>query len=126
MTSAIVMHGSWEENYDDPSHPVPSLMALDIQGIKTGGGSDLGIVIASPLQADERSQRRLLNKIDIYLRYLKTPEYEKSSGAATPPNTSIFVYIHPESDPLIFELLDRCKAWVQDGGASLQIERRHP
>jgi hypothetical protein len=78
VTAPIFMHGKWEDNYDDPSHPIPSLTALDVQAIKKGGGSDLLIIIASPLQADERSQRRLLDKMEIYLKFLKTPEFEST------------------------------------------------
>lgn len=43
------MHGEWEDNYDDPSHPIPSTSALDVEGIKKGGGADLIIVIARRL-----------------------------------------------------------------------------
>jgi hypothetical protein len=91
MTAPITMHGNWEDNYDDASHPIPSLTSLDVHAIKKGGGSDLAIIVASPLQSDERSQRRLLDKIEIYLRFLKTPEYESSCGVAAPDNTSIII-----------------------------------
>jgi hypothetical protein len=115
------MHGKWEDNYDDPTHPIPSVTALDVQAIKCGGGSDLTIVVASPLQSDERSQRRLLDKIEIYLNYLKTPEYQDGSGVATAENTTIIVRLHPGSDPVIHELLERCKDWVSKGHATLVV-----
>ena len=107
MSAPIVMHGKWEDDYDDPSHPIPSLTSLDIQAIKIGGGSDLVIVVASPLEADERSQRRLLSKIEIYLGFLATPEFQSTSGVATPECTSIIVQLHPASDNVIFELIER-------------------
>lgn len=122
MTASIIQHGNGEDNYDDASHPIPSITALDIQAIKKGGGSDLAIIIASPLQADERSQRRLLDKIQLYLDFLKTPEYESTSGVATPDNTSIIIRIDAASDPVIFELIDKCKPWVHDNSASLLVE----
>jgi hypothetical protein len=122
MTASIVMHGEWEDNYDDPSHPIPSLTALDIQAIKIGGGSDLVIVVASPLQSDERSQRRLLSKIEMYLGFLSTPEFQSKSGVATSQNTSIIVQIHPASDKAIFELIERCKPWFLSNNASLQVK----
>ena len=122
MAAPIVMHGEWEDDYDDPSHPIPSLTALDIQTVLKGGGSDLAIVVASPLRADERSQRRLLSKIGIYLGFLCTPEFQDSSGVATPENTSIIVHIHPSSDKAIFELIERCRPWVLSNNASLQVK----
>jgi hypothetical protein len=115
------MHGKWDDNYDDPTHPIPSITALDVHVIKHGGGSDLVIIVASPLQADERSQRRLLDKIEIYLGFLHTPEYQTSSGIATPENTTIIVRLHPDSAPAIRELLERCKPWVAKGQATLVV-----
>lgn len=122
MTAPIITHNEAEDTYDDPSHPIPSLTSLDIQVVKKTGGSDLVIVIASPLSADERSQRRLLDKIDIYLGFLTTPTFQESSGIADPGNTSIIIKIHPGSDNEIFELIERCKPWVQDNNASLKFE----
>src|ERR1700688_2535714 len=107
MTTPVVMHGKWEDNYDDPTHPIPSVTALDIHASKRGGGADLVIVVASPLRADERSQKRLLEKIELYLRFLGTSEFETMSGIPTVENTSIVVRLHPDSDAAIFELLDR-------------------
>jgi hypothetical protein len=74
MAAPIIQHGKWGDNYDDPDHPIPSLTALDVHGIRKGGGSDLIVVVASPLGFDEKSQKRLLDKLDIYLRYVISPE----------------------------------------------------
>jgi hypothetical protein len=41
VTAPIVKDGEWEVNYDDPSHPIPSIYALDIEAVKKTGGSDL-------------------------------------------------------------------------------------
>jgi hypothetical protein len=123
VTARIIKHGEWEDNYDDPEHPIPSLDALDVQTIKKSGGSDLFIVVASPLRADVRSQQRLLEKISIYLKFLATPSFTNSCGKATPLNTNLIVKLHPASDPEIHALLERSKPWVASGGASLKIER---
>jgi hypothetical protein len=122
VTAPIVKDGEWEVNYDDPSHPIPSIYALDIEAVKKTGGSDLTIIIGSPLQADERSQRRLLDKIKIYLKYLKTEEFQSRSGIATTENTSIIVKIHSDSDAAIFALIEKCKPWVGANAASLKME----
>jgi len=121
VSAPIIRHGNWEDNYDDPTHPIPSLSALDVHAIKKGGGSDLTIVIASPLRADERSQKRLLDKIDIYLRYIQSPEYERVCGTPTCENTGVIVRIHGGSATEIFELLERCKPWVAKSRATLQV-----
>jgi hypothetical protein len=114
VSAPIIRHGNWEDNYDDPSHPIPSMSALDVHVTKKGGGSDLIIVVASPLQADTRSLQRLLDKVDIYLRYIRSLEYEKECGPPSPENTCIIVRLHPGSDALILDLLERCKPWVAE------------
>jgi hypothetical protein len=124
VPAPIIKHGNWEDNYDDPTHPIPSLTALDVHAVKKGGGSDLVIVIASPLRSDERSQKRLLDKIEIYLKYLATKEYEAECGTPTPERTFIVVKIHPDSDAAIFDLLERCKPWILANHATLQMELR--
>jgi len=122
VKAPIIRHGNWEDNYDDPAHPIPSLTALDIQGIRKSGGSDMIIVVASPLQADERSQHRLLSKIELYLGHIRTEAYRSECGEPTPENTSIVVRIHPQSAAPIFDLLERCKPWVAENHATLRIE----
>src|SRR5450432_700803 len=98
MSAPIIKVADCEDTYDDPNHPIPSLSVVDINAVKKGGGSDLSIVIASPLKADERSQKRLLDKIDLYLRFLLTPDFQLEAGVASQENTSIIVSIHPQSD----------------------------
>lgn len=120
MAAPIIQHGDWEDNYDDPNHPIPSLTALNVHVIKKGGGSDLKVIVASPLGFDEKSQKRLLDKLNIYLRYINSPEYEAECGSPTPDTTTIEVQLHPDSDPRIFELLGRCMPWAMENRATLR------
>jgi hypothetical protein len=125
MDTPIFMHGSWEDNYDDPSHPIPSLTAIDVHAVRVDGGADLAIVVATPLRDNERSRTRLLAKIDTYVQFLATPEFLRECGAASRANTTILLSIHPDSDAGIFDLIDSCRGWVEDRGASLALELRH-
>ena len=109
---------------DDPQHPIPSLSGLDFVAQRRTGGADLGIVIATPLNADERSQRRLLDKIELYLRFISSAEFQAQFGTPDPSNTQVLVAIHAGSHPAIFDLLDRCQPWVTQNRAELVIERR--
>jgi hypothetical protein len=106
----------------DSSHPVPDLGVIDINTVKKSGGSDLFIVIASPLCADRRSLERLLRKIELYLEFLGTDEFRSASGIPTPENTRIIVRIHPDSDTRAFDLLERNKRWVKSNNATLVID----
>ena len=72
MTAKIVKHGEFSDNYDDPNHPIPSITAIDINTVKTSGGSDLFVIVAAPLAFDEKSQKRVLDKIELYLTFIQT------------------------------------------------------
>lgn len=106
----------------DGIHPIPDLGVIDINTVKKSGGSDLFIVIASPLCADRRSLERLLRKLELYLEFLGTDEFRSASGIPTPDNTRIIVRIHPDSDPRAFDLLERNKRWVKSNNATLVID----
>ncbi|MCK5275251.1 MAG: hypothetical protein KAR37_11425 [Alphaproteobacteria bacterium] len=122
MPAKIIKHAEFEDTYDDPDHPIPSLTVVDVHAVKKDGGGDLAIIVASPLMADEYSQTRLLDKIEGYLGFISSKENEKKSGPATPENTRIVVHIHSESDPAIFDLLERSKPWVLQNNVSLEVK----
>lgn len=107
---------------DDPSHPLPQLHSLDIVAERRSGGADLVMVVSGPLQGDERSQRRLLRKFDIYLGFIASPDFGKEFGAPDPATTRIVVQIDPRSDPAVLDLLKRCEPWVRESRATLAVE----
>lgn len=106
----------------DEEHPIPNLEVVDINVVKKGGGSDLIIIIASPLEDDDRSLERLLMKIERYLGFAKSSRFVEESGVATVENTKIQVCIHPDSSPIAFELLERCKPWTLDNDVVLEVD----
>jgi len=102
----------------DDTHPIPDLDACDIHGELKDGGHDFVIVIASPLQADDRSQCRLLEKISRYVDCLVRL-------GDVPPGACkrIIVKIHSASAPAIFDLLDRIRPWTESNHVSLEISK---
>jgi hypothetical protein len=110
----------------DQDHPIPNLNVVDVNTVKKGGGSDLFIVIASPLAGDHRSLKRLLRKVERYLEFLNSKSFQSASGVASPDNTRIVVRLHPASDPAAFELLERNKQWVLNNNATLIVDTQLP
>lgn len=106
----------------DNDHPIPNLNVVDINTVKKGGGADLFIVVATPLLGDKRSLERLLRKVERYLEFLQTEEFQAESGIPNPENTNIIVKLHPDSDRFAFDLLERSKEWVKSNHASLIID----
>lgn len=109
--------------YDD-DHPIPNLDVIDINAVKKAGGSDLTIVVATPLQGDRRSLERLLRKVERYLEFIRTDAFISESGTPSPENTNIIVKIHADSSPLAFELLEKNKQWVKNNDATLVVEAK--
>lgn len=109
---------------DDETHPIPFLQALDVFAVKQSGGSSSAIVIASPLEADERSQRRLMRKIENYLGFIVSDAHREEAGPPDPSTTEILVVIDGRSDQAIFDLLEQCKPWALENGVTLKVERQ--
>jgi hypothetical protein len=104
------------------THPIPNLEVIDIHAPKKGAGSDLVVIVASPLRADARSMFRLARKLDAYLQEINTEAYRRECGEAKPDTTSIIVRLHPDSDPAIDEVLRTALGWAEKRNASLQVK----
>ena len=114
-------HCEFEDTYDDPNHPIPSLTHMESSAFFEDGRAICGIIISSPLQADEYSQKRLLDKLEGYLRHINSDQFRNDGGTPDSSKTTIEIRIHPDSDPIIFELLDRCRDWIESNHASLAV-----
>ena len=126
MAVPITRHDSPNDPREDPKHPIPSLSVIDVTTMKKGGGADLIIVIASPLEGDEKSRTRLLDKIEGYLGHIASESFRLEAGTPTPENTSIVIKVHPDSDPSVFALLKKSEAWVLKNRASLKVQLLSP
>lgn len=118
----ITKHNEFQDTYDDPDHPIPSLTHLEVCTILKGGGADLHIVISKPLESDEYSLTRLLDKIEGYLGHIQSCEFTDQAGEPNPDTTSIIVNIHPKSSDEAFQLLNKSKEWVKENQASLKVK----
>lgn len=106
----------------DASHPIPNTELIDVTVSLKNGGASYGLVIAQPLVADERSQKRLLRKLERYLNDFHSAAAKQRFGTPRRDRMKIHVSIHPASDPLIFELLEKCRDWVEGNSVSLVVE----
>jgi hypothetical protein len=100
---------------DDESHPIPQVSVIDGVVKLESGGLYNGLVIASPLGSDYRSQKRLLRKIENYVGDIAAQREEVKDGGikADALDMRIYVSIHPDSAPEILALLEKCRPWVE-------------
>lgn len=111
---------------DDPHHPIPYVNAIDVHCIWRDGGSDLNIVIAQPLAIDAHSRERLMRKIETYLNFIGSAEYEQQCGKPTTERTKIVVNLHPDMDVRVEEALKLCVPWVESRNAKLVVQHLGP
>jgi hypothetical protein len=108
---------------DDPTHPIPEVGACDIRAMRKDGGADLVVVVAAPLQNDERSRRRVIQKVRNYLGYIASEEFAREHGRPNPDNTAIIFQVHPESDAAALAFIEECRTWVTDHYANLTVKK---
>ena len=99
---------------DDEAHPIPRIGVIDVETRLKSGGAYYGLVIASPLTADERSQKRLIQKIQHYIEDFHSEKSRQRMGSPDPEKARIYIVIHPDSAPEIFTLLEQCRSWVEE------------
>lgn len=108
-------------NEEDPTHPVPYPGKVDVLVETQEGEVHYGLVIAAPLRADERSQQRLLQKLEDYISDRRSDASLQKYGQPTPDNTHLLIAIHPDSDRVIFELIEKCRPWLEGHGFSFKV-----
>lgn len=106
----------------DASSPIPDVNVIDVNKVKLSGGSDLYLIVASPLPAEKAPLERLMKKLETYLTFIRSEQFQSESGQPDPQNTRIIVKLHPHSDPKARELLERNMQWVRNNGATLVID----
>ena len=107
---------------DDASNPIPSVNNLDVVAKRRTGGADLVIIVTKPMDGDEPSLRRLMQKIENYLGFILSGDFEQEFGPPDPSKARIVVKIDKRSDPAVFELLRQCEPWALDNKTTLVID----
>jgi hypothetical protein len=109
----------------DPTHPIPDVSTIDVV-TEFDCGAYYGLVVARPIDGSERSQARLLDKIENYIGDFHSAKSLGRVGSPSPERCRIRVKLNRESDPTILELLERCRPWVHNHGIGLDIELFDP
>ena len=90
---------------------------IDIFGARKDGGADLVMVSPGPLDETPEGQKLLLDKVETYLQYIRTPDFRRQCPAATAQNTHVILLTKVEPSPLMQQLLERVSVWVADNKA---------
>jgi hypothetical protein len=105
--------------------PIQNLHSVDILARLKDGGVDLGIVASGPLTDRPEIQRLLRDKVEAYLGYINSDEFKDEFDNPSPEKTVIVVVCCASVDPVIVELVERMKPWVEDNNARIRLEMSH-
>src|SRR5690349_8313639 len=110
-----------DELADDDSHPIPKVDVIDYVRTIENGGAGYALVVASPLEPDQRSLRRLTRKLQAYVEDFFSKESKMRQGAPSPGKMWIFVNIHQDSCPEAFNIVKSHAPWILDHGIRLVV-----
>jgi len=104
--------------------PIQNLDTVDIVGRRKDGGVDLFIVASGPLDPSPQTQQLLLTKVRNYLEQINTPAFQ--AEFQHPPAEKVRIVVSCEQDvhPVIEMLIERCKPWVAQNNARIELEPR--
>ncbi len=104
-------------------HPIPLelLEQIDMIVKKKNGGVELVIICHGYLDGSEYTQKRIMDKINNYLTFIKNADYEQEFGAVSIKKT-IIVLKCSGLDSIITELIESIKAQLILYSVGIKIE----
>lgn len=95
------------------------LHSIDIMAETQTGEIVLGLVCNGFIDGKPETQTALLDKMEGYLNYTKSKEFQEEY-----PNYPIIlrVIFTERPDQLILGLLHKCKSWTNDYGVTMEIQ----
>lgn len=105
-------------------HPIPVELIenIDVFSVKKSGGGKLAIIAAGYLDRSDETLHLLVQKINTYLSFINSQEFEDECGLPTPDNTEITLVCTMEPHPYIFEFVDSLKKQINTYNSSIKIE----
>jgi len=95
------------------------LNLIDILAETKAGEVILGLVCNGFIDGKPETQTALLDKMEGYLKHIQSEEFQKKYSQWP---IILRVTFTEKPDPLIFDLLYKCQAWVNDFGVTLEIK----
>lgn len=106
---------------DDSSHSIPRIEVFDTVVTFDGGGAYIGIVIATPMDASQRSLHRLIAKQHFYLESFFSAHGREKWGTPKQGKMRIYVNVHPDSSEAVFEMLNAFQRRAKERGVEVRI-----
>lgn len=94
---------------------------IDIMGERKDGGVDMFIVSEGPLDLSPETQTLLLDKVENYLNFIQSKEFQKENPRAV-GNTRIILTLSEEPPEPYQILFQRISDWCEGEGVRFSTE----
>ena len=109
----------WENYYMTIEEMFGDLYSIDIMAEKKTGEIVLFLICYGFIDGEEKTQRALMAKIEAYLKYTKSEEFQNEYLKCP---IILRVTFKEEPDQLILNLLKNSQSWIMEYGVTLEVE----
>lgn len=94
---------------------------IDIIGERKDGGIELYVISSGAFDDSTEQQTLLLDKIDNYLAYMNSSQFEKEFPLVSKDNKWIILELDETPSQLLLSLCERINDWVKENDANFSV-----
>lgn len=98
--------------------------SIDIMAKRKDGGLELFIVSSGSMDASEETQQLLLNKVEKYLDYINSKEFQQEFEEINQNKISIVFELEEKAPELLMKLCEQIVPWVEENGATFIVREK--
>lgn len=95
--------------------------SIDAMGKRIDGGLVLFILSAGAIDASEQTQKTLLDKVENYLGYINSKEFQDKFADVDKNKIKIVFELEEQPPKLLMKLCERIVPWAEDNGAGFIV-----
>lgn len=95
--------------------------SIDIIGERNDGGIELYIISSGHFDDSAEQQTLLLDKIENYLTYRNSSQFEEEFPMASKSSTWIVLKLDEQPSTLLLSLCEKINDWVKENGVNFSV-----
>ncbi|MBQ3559689.1 MAG: hypothetical protein IJA07_09275 [Agathobacter sp.] len=95
--------------------------SIDIIGERNDGGIELYIISSGAFDDSAEQQTLLLDKIENYLTYMNSNQFQAEFPMASKENKWIVLRLDKQPSSLLLSLCEKINVWVKENGVNFSV-----